>query len=84
MIVVFDRSVLMLMGRFLVAMCMSMRVHVRMLVGMGQVTMAVLMGVYMGMLVGVLKRNGIFDHQYRRGDHDGKAKVKLHTGALTQ
>ena len=84
MIMVVDAVMTVSMCRFFIAVDVGVRMDMGVLMRMGQRTMTVRMGMGMGMCMGVLERNGIFDHQYRRSDHDGKADMELEAGAFTQ
>ena len=63
-------------------MGVTVLVGVGMLVGMGHAVMGVLMGMLVGMgmfvFMVVLQMNGVFHHQNRRDDHDGKSHKKLY------
>ena len=61
-VVVFDDSVLVVVGGFIGTVDMVVGVDVGVLMGVELIAVAVLMAMGMGVLVGVLEGNGVEDH----------------------
>lgn len=82
MVVSGDVFVVVAMGGFVFAVDVGMGMDMGMFMGMGIAVVLMGVGVTVGMVV--VEGDGVFDHQHRSGDHEGKSHKKLDTGFLLQ